>query len=92
MPSPSVELYTQHLTEAGTVRASIAAMKAALDSAATRQALINLNSVEANLLALPYPTDLVGRVEALSQAIQGLETTLSAIEDAIRGAALYPVQ
>jgi len=86
----SVSLYTQHMTELGQVRAIITTMKSMMDSPTFRQNLINLNSVEANLLSLPYPTDLVGRIETLSAAIQGLETTVSAVEDGVRGALLYP--
>ena len=92
MPTVSVPLYETHLTAAGQIRSAITAMKAPLDMAATRTNLIALNAVQQDLLELPYPTNLVGRIETLSESIQALEKTLADIEDAIRGTLLYPVQ
>ena len=92
MPSVSVSLYQSHLEAAGQIRSALTAMKAPLDMAMTRTNLVVLNSVQKQLLELPYPTNLVGRVEQLSEAIQALEKTLADIEDGIRGSLLYPVQ
>jgi hypothetical protein len=90
--TPNVTLYTQHITEAGQCRSVLTALKALVDGGTFRQNLISLNSIEANLTNLPYPDELVGRVNALSVAIQELETTLGIIENGIRGALLYPRQ
>lgn len=92
MPTVSVSLYTRHMESCGQIRAAITAMKALFDKADTRQNLIDLNAVTQNLLTAPYPTNLVGRVETLSESIQALEKSLADIEDAIRGTLLYPVQ
>lgn len=92
MPIPSVTLYTQHMTACGQVRSALTAMKAMFDRADTRTNLITLNSVSQNLVVTLYPTNLVGRVETLSESIQALEKTLADIEDGIRGTLLYPAQ
>jgi hypothetical protein len=92
MPAVSVPLYESHLTACGQIRSALTAMKAPIDSSDTRTNLIALNAIQQQLLELPYPTNLVGRVETLSQSIQALEKTLADIEDGIRGALLYPVQ
>jgi hypothetical protein len=92
MPTVSVPLYTQHMQACGQVRAAITAMKAMLDQADTRTNLITLNAVTQNLIVAPYPINLVGRVETLSESIQALEKTLADVENAIRGTLLYPVQ
>lgn len=86
----SVPLYTQHLTSAGHIRGMIAGLKGLIDQETVRNDLIALNNVAANLTTLPYPTNIVGRIEHLSQAIRDLESTLSIIEDGIRGAVFYP--
>ena len=91
MPTVSVSLYQSHLASCGQIRSALTAMKAPLDMAETRSNLIALNSVQIQLLTLPYPTNLVGRVATLSASIQALEKTLADIEDGIRGAILYPV-
>lgn len=92
MPGPSVSLYSTHIGEVATVRSTLGSVKVMLDVPAFRTALIDLNSVERDLFSNAYPADLIGRLEALSQAIQQFETTVSAIEDGIRGALLYPQQ
>lgn len=92
MPTVSVSLYTQHMTACGQVRAALTAMKAMMDQADTRTNLITLNSVFENLIVAPYPTDLIGRIEKLSESIQALEKTLADLEDGIRGTLLYPTQ
>jgi hypothetical protein len=91
MTVPSVGLYTQHITELGELRSTVTAIKALLDNPQFRQNLINLNSIEGNLTALPYPTDLLGRIKTLSESINDFESTVSKIEDGIRGSVLYPV-
>lgn len=92
MPGPSVSLYSTHIGEVAKIRNTLGSVKVMLDVPDFRTALINLNAVEQNLFANGYPADLIGRLEALSQAIQNFETTVSAIEDGIRGALLYPQQ
>lgn len=86
----SVSLYKQHLEAAGRLRGMIAGLKALLDQEQIRNDMIALSNVQPNLIPMPHPTNLVGRVEGLSQAITDLEHTLSQIEDGIRGAIFYP--
>lgn len=88
---PSVPLYTLHMSEAGQIRAILTTVKSMLDNPNFRQNLINLNVVQANIIELPYPMDLIGRLEKLSESIQAFETTVSTIEDGIRGSLNYPV-
>lgn len=92
MTTVNVALYTQHMQMCGQVRSAITAMKAMFDQADTRTNLIALNSIAQNLVVEPYPINLVGRVETLSESIQAFEKTLADIEDGIRGTLLYPVQ
>ena len=91
MTTVSVSLYQMHLTACGQIRSAMTAMKAPFDMADTRNNLVALNSVQQQLIPLPYPTNLVGRVDELSRAILALEKTLAEIEDSIRGSLLYPV-